>query len=108
MGEGESGILRVPFYHSNEDLDEFIFYHRGEFFSRGDIKAGMATFHPSGFPHGPHPSSYQEKMIKAPVETDEVAVMIDSRVFLNIDETIPDGAEWKGYVKTWEKAQETL
>lgn len=108
IGEGESGILRVPFYHSNEDVDEFIFYHRGEFFARGDIKAGMATFHPSGFPHGPHPSSYQEKMIKAPVETEEVAIMIDSRAFLNVDETIPDGAEWKAYVKTWEKAQETL
>ncbi|MFV1851663.1 MAG: homogentisate 1,2-dioxygenase [Thalassospira sp.] len=108
IGEGESGILRVPFYHSNEDVDEFIFYHRGEFFARGDIKAGMATFHPSGFPHGPHPSSYQEKMIKAPVETEEVAVMIDSRTFLSVDETIPDGAEWKAYVKTWEKAQETL
>lgn len=108
VGEGQSGMLRVPFYHSNEDVDEFVFYHRGEFFSRGDIKAGMATFHPSGFPHGPHPCSYQEKMIEAPVETDEVAVMIDSLAFLNVDETIPDGAEWKAYVKTWEKAQETL
>lgn len=108
VGEGESGMLRVPFYHSNEDVDEFVFYHRGEFFSRGDIHAGMATFHPSGFPHGPHPSAYQEKMIKAPVKTQEVAVMIDSQAFLNVDETIPDGAEWKAYVKTWEKAQETL
>lgn len=108
VGEGASGTLRVPFYHSNEDVDEFVFYHRGEFFSRGEIKAGMATYHPSGFPHGPHPNAYQEKMIKAPVETDEVAIMIDSRVFLNVDEKIPGGAEWKGYVKTWEKAQETL
>ncbi|WP_232308380.1 homogentisate 1,2-dioxygenase [Thalassospira sp. MCCC 1A02898] len=108
VGEGESGIMRVPFYHSNEDADEFIFYHRGEFFSRGEIKAGMATFHPSGFPHGPHPSAYQTKMVKAPVETEEVAIMIDSRAFLTVDESIPDGAEWKAYVKTWEKAQETL
>lgn len=108
IGEGESGVMRVPFYHSNEDADEFIFYHRGEFFARGEIKAGMATFHPSGFPHGPHPSAYQQKMIKAPVETEEVAVMIDSKMFLNVDESIPDGAEWKAYVKTWEKAKETL
>ncbi|MBN8195849.1 homogentisate 1,2-dioxygenase [Thalassospira povalilytica] len=108
VGEGQSGMLRVPFYHSNEDMDEFVFYHRGEFFSRGEIKAGMATFHPSGFPHGPHPKSYQEKMIKAPVETDEVAVMIDSHDFLAVDDSIPDGAEWKAYVKTWEKSQETL
>jgi homogentisate 1,2-dioxygenase len=108
VGEGESGMLRVPFYHSNEDADEFIFYHRGEFFSRGDITAGMATFHPSGFPHGPHPNAYQSKMVKAPVETQEVAIMIDSRLFLDVDETIPGGAEWKAYVKTWEKAEETL
>lgn len=108
IGEGSSGVMRVPFYHSNEDADEFIFYHRGEFFSRGEIKAGMATFHPSGFPHGPHPSSYQKKMVKAPVETEEVAVMIDSRVFLRVDDSIPDGAEWKAYVKTWETAKETL
>ncbi|MFC4237077.1 homogentisate 1,2-dioxygenase [Thalassospira xianhensis] len=108
IGEGESGTLRVPFYHSNEDFDEFIFYHRGEFYSRGNIKPGMATFHPSGFPHGPHPCSYQKTMIKVPVETDEVAVMIDCAEMVNIDESIPDGAEWKAYVNTWEKAKETL
>ncbi|MCC9620655.1 homogentisate 1,2-dioxygenase [Thalassospira sp. MA62] len=108
IGEGESGMLRVPFYHSNDDADEFVFYHRGEFFSRDMIHAGMATFHPCGFPHGPHPRSYQNKMINAPVQTEEVAVMIDSRKCLKIEEKIPAGVEWKSYVKTWENTHETL
>jgi homogentisate 1,2-dioxygenase len=34
--------------------------------------------------------------------------MIDCADMVNIDESIPDGAEWKAYVNTWEKAKETL
>ncbi|MEA3411653.1 MAG: homogentisate 1,2-dioxygenase, partial [Pseudomonadota bacterium] len=36
--ESAPGTLGVPFYHSNEDYDEVIFYHLGDFFSRDAIQ----------------------------------------------------------------------
>ena len=47
--------IRLPFFHRNVDYDEVLFYHRGEFFSRAGIDAGMLTFHPCGLHHGPQP-----------------------------------------------------
>ena len=44
--------MKVPFFHNNDDYDEFIFYHRGSFFSRDNIHPGMITLHPSGTPTG--------------------------------------------------------
>ena len=48
--EQDEDALRVPFFHRNTDYDEFIFYHDGDFFSKDNIKAGMATLHPRGHP----------------------------------------------------------
>ncbi len=76
--EQDPGALKVPFFHNNDDYDEVIFYHQGNFFSRDNIDAGMMTFHPCGFTHGPHPKAYKQQGQKE--ATDEVAVMIDSRV----------------------------
>lgn len=50
--ESDPGALKVPFYHNNDDYDEVLFYHAGDFFSRDNIEAGMVTFHPAGFTHG--------------------------------------------------------
>ena len=55
--EQDEDAMRVPFFHRNTDYDEFIFYHDGDFFSRDNIKAGMATLHPRGIHHGPHPKA---------------------------------------------------
>ena len=77
--ESDPGALKVPFYHNNDDYDEVIFYHRGDFFSRDNIKPGMVTFHPCGFTHGPHPKAFQAGATHARKETDEYAVMIDTR-----------------------------
>lgn len=98
--ESDPGALKLPFYHSNDDFDEFLFYHRGQFFSRDNIKPGMATLHPCGFVHGPHPKAYQAAMTKARTETDEVAVMVDTRDLLSVQD-LPDGVEWTGYVDSW-------
>ena len=77
--ESDPGALKVPFFHSNDDFDEVIFYHAGDFFSRDNIKPGMVTFHPSGFTHGPHPKAFAAGAKAAKTMTDEVAVMIDAR-----------------------------
>ncbi|MDD1612577.1 MAG: homogentisate 1,2-dioxygenase, partial [Methylococcaceae bacterium] len=55
--ETDPKALNVPFFHSNDDYDELIFYHAGQFFSRDHIYPGMMTLHPSGIPHGPHPKA---------------------------------------------------
>ncbi|MEZ5839427.1 MAG: homogentisate 1,2-dioxygenase [Hyphomicrobiales bacterium] len=44
--ESDPGALKVPFFHNNDDYDEVIFYHAGDFFSRDNIHPGMVTFHP--------------------------------------------------------------
>ena len=55
--ETDPGAIKVPFFHNNDDYDEVIFYHAGDFFSRDNIRPGMMTFHPGGFTHGPHPKA---------------------------------------------------
>ena len=98
--ESDPGALKLPFYHSNNDYDEFIFYHQGQFFSRDHMKPGMCTYHPAGFPHGPHPAAYRIAATHARKETDEVAVMVDTRDPLQVHD-VDDGVEWRGYVDSW-------
>ena len=100
--ESDPGALKVPFFHSNEDYDEVIFYHRGSFFSRDNIRPGMVTLHPAGVPHGPHPKAFEIGDKAARKETDEVAVMIDARDALAVAE-LPAGVEWTGYVDSWKQ-----
>jgi homogentisate 1,2-dioxygenase len=98
--ESDPGALKVPFFHSNDDYDEIIFYHRGQFFSRDNIKPGMATLHPCGFTHGPHPKAFQIGATHARKETDEVAVMIDTRFPVDAA-PLPAGIELEEYVSSW-------
>ena len=87
--ESDPGALKVPFFHSNDDFDEVIFYHQGEFFSRDNIHPGMVTFHPYGFTHGPHPKAFAAGAKAAKTMTDEVAVMIDARDPLEMSACAP-------------------
>ncbi len=100
--ESDPGALKVPFFHSNNDFDEIIFYHQGEFFSRDNIHPGMVTLHPSGFAHGPHPKAFAAGAKAARKETDEVAVMIDTRDAVEISPEA-QSVEWKEYVDSWKE-----
>ncbi|MBP4047812.1 homogentisate 1,2-dioxygenase [Chromobacterium violaceum] len=102
--ESDPGALKVPFYHNNDDYDEVIFYHAGDFFSRDNIKPGMLTFHPAGFTHGPHPKAFAKAMTDPKTFTDEVAVMIDARDALEQGPGLA-GVEWQGYVDSWKPKQ---
>ncbi|MEJ8568966.1 homogentisate 1,2-dioxygenase [Elongatibacter sediminis] len=99
--ESDPGALKVPFFHSNDDYDEVIFYHRGEFFSRDNIHPGMITHHPVGFAHGPHPKALENALTPRNDATDEVAVMLDARDGLDIDEAARS-IEWGDYVRSWQ------
>ncbi len=98
----ESGddALKVPFFHNNDDYDEVLFYHAGDFFSRDNIDAGMMTFHPCGFTHGPHPKALQNAFTPKKSATDEYAVMIDTRDALQVGD-LPSGVENTAYVNSW-------
>ncbi len=100
---GDPGALRVPFYHSNIDYDEVLFYHSGDFFSRAGIQPGMVTFHPQGIHHGPQPSAVARASTRE--RTDERAVMIDTRNPLEITRAargvlVPD------YWTSWQNKQD--
>ncbi|HEY1638552.1 MAG TPA: homogentisate 1,2-dioxygenase, partial [Rhizomicrobium sp.] len=98
--ESDPGALKVPFYHSNDDYDEVIFYHAGEFFSRDNIRPGMVTWHPNGFTHGPHPKAFAAGARAEKSMTDEVAVMVDARDPLDLSEAA-QGTEDRGYAGSW-------
>ncbi|MCH1627946.1 homogentisate 1,2-dioxygenase [Ferdinandcohnia quinoae] len=68
--------IPAPYYHSNVNSDELLYYVDGNFMSRKGVKEGSITLHPSGIPHGPHPGKTEASIGKK--ETLELAVMIDT------------------------------
>lgn len=98
--ETDPGALKVPFFHNNDDYDEVLFYHAGDFFSRDNIDAGMMTFHPSGFTHGPHPKALSNMLEQKKPATNEYAVMIDTRDPLDVGEGA-SSVENTDYVNSW-------
>ncbi len=100
--ETDPDAIKVPFFHNNDDFDEVIFYHEGEFFSRDNIHPGMITWHPCGFTHGPHPKALNNMLEQKAEGTNEVAVMIDTRDALIATDTAHQ-VEWNGYAQSWQQ-----
>src|SRR5919108_4180266 len=96
--ETEPGALRVPFYHSNIDNDEVLFYHDGDFFSRKGIDKGMVTLHPAGVHHGPQPGAAEGAAKKE--MTDEVAVMVECQKPLEVGPEA-EKASVEAYATSW-------
>jgi homogentisate 1,2-dioxygenase len=68
----------VPYYHSNVDSDEVMFYVAGDYEARkgSGIGKGSISLHPGGHSHGPQPGAVERSL---GVEFfDELAVMVDS------------------------------
>lgn len=64
-----------PYPHSSVDVDEILFYCRGNFTSRRGVGPGSISHHPAGIAHGPHPGAYEASIGSR--ETTELAVMLD-------------------------------
>jgi homogentisate 1,2-dioxygenase len=78
--------IPVPYYHSNVDSDEVMFYVGGDYEARrgSGIEQGSLSLHPSGHTHGPQPGSYEHSI---GVEFfDELTVMVDTFRSLSIGE----------------------
>ena len=100
--EMSDDAIKIPFFHSNVEYDEMIFYHDGNFFSRDNIKPGMVTLHPAGFTHGPHPKALTHMLKQDKPFTDEYAVMLDARKPLEIPEDAKLASD-EDYWKSWMK-----
>ena len=66
----------APYFHTNVDSCELIYYVEGDFMSRKGVQEGSMTLHPTGIAHGPQPGKTEESIGKR--ETNEYAVMVDS------------------------------
>lgn len=99
--ETDPGAIKVPFFHNNDDYDEVLFYHAGDFFSRDNIHPGMVTLHPCGFTHGPHPKALGKMLTQSKAATDEYAVMIDARDALEVA-VAATSVEWAEYHRSWQ------
>jgi homogentisate 1,2-dioxygenase len=67
--------IPCPYPHASVDVDELLFYVKGNFTSRKGVGPGSISFHPAGIPHGPHPGSYEASL--GSKDTNELAVMLD-------------------------------
>lgn len=90
--------IPAPYYHSNVNSDELLYYVEGNFMSRKGISKESITLHPSGIPHGPHPGTTEASIGKK--ETLELAVMIDTFKPLKIVKQAK-AIEDEGYMYTW-------
>lgn len=94
------GAIPVPYYHSNVDSDEVMFYVGGDYEARkgSGIDVGSITLHPGGHAHGPQPAA-----VEASIGTEyfeESAVMVDTFKPLELGEAAL-ATEDPGYAWTW-------
>jgi homogentisate 1,2-dioxygenase len=92
--------IPVPYYHSNVDSDEVMFYVRGNYEARtgSGIGPGSISLHPGGHPHGPQPAAYIDSHGKDFL--DETAVMVDTFRPLRVGEG-GQAADDGEYAWTW-------
>ncbi|MEO5662985.1 MAG: homogentisate 1,2-dioxygenase domain-containing protein [Nocardioides sp.] len=92
--------IPVPYYHSNVDSDEVMFYVGGDYEARkgSGIDLGSISLHPGGYAHGPQPAAIEASLGADYFE--ESAVMVDTFAPLELGEgglAVEDPA----YAWTW-------
>ncbi len=92
--------IPVPYYHSNVDSDEVMFYVGGDYEARkgSGIALGSVSVHPGGFAHGPQPSAVEASI--GAESFDELAVMVDTFRPLELGEA-GRAVEDPEYAWTW-------
>ncbi|WP_232664376.1 homogentisate 1,2-dioxygenase [Pseudonocardia sp. TRM90224] len=90
----------VPYYHSNVDSDEVMFYCGGNYEARkgSGITQGSISLHPGGHSHGPQPSAIERSL--GAEFFDELAVMVDTFRPLELGEG-GTASEDPAYAWTW-------
>jgi homogentisate 1,2-dioxygenase len=92
--------IPVPYYHSNVDSDEVMFYVGGDYEARkgSGIGLGSISVHPGGYAHGPQPSAIEASLGAERFE--ETAVMIDTFQPLDLGEAGVAGED-PAYAWSW-------
>ncbi|MGB8955563.1 MAG: homogentisate 1,2-dioxygenase [Tumebacillaceae bacterium] len=90
--------IPAPYFHSNIESDEVLYYVDGNFMSRKGIEEGSITLHPMGIPHGPHPGTIEASI--GAKGTQELAVMLDTFRPLKIAK-IAQNVEDPNYMSSW-------
>jgi homogentisate 1,2-dioxygenase len=92
--------IPVPYYHSNVDSDEVMFYVGGDYEARkgSGINIGSVSLHPGGYAHGPQPSAVEASI--GAEYFDELAVMVDTFRPLDLGDAALV-AEDPAYAWTW-------
>ena len=92
--------IPVPYYHSNVDSDEVMFYVGGDYEARkgSGINIGSISLHPGGYAHGPQPSAIEASL--GAEYFDESAVMVDTFAPLDLGEGAL-ASEDPAYAWTW-------
>ncbi|MFO7251590.1 MAG: homogentisate 1,2-dioxygenase [Actinomycetes bacterium] len=92
--------IPVPYYHSNVDSDEVMFYCGGDYEARkgSGIGQGSISLHPGGIAHGPQPGAYEGGIGRE--FFDELAVMVDTFRPLALGEGAR-ACEDPGYAWSW-------
>ena len=95
--------IPVPYYHSNVDSDEVMFYVGGDYEARrgSGIGIGSISLHPGGYAHGPQPSAIEASI--GAEYFDETAVMVDTFRPLELGEAAL-AVEDPSYAWTWARA----
>jgi homogentisate 1,2-dioxygenase len=90
----------VPYYHSNVDSDEVMFYVAGDYEARkgSGIERGSISLHPGGHAHGPQPGAAEASL--GAEYFDELAVMVDTFRPLELGEG-GRACEDEAYAWTW-------
>ncbi len=95
--------IPVPYYHSNVDSDEIMFYVDGDYQARkgSGIGPGSISVHPGGHAHGPQPGASEASIGMTYFE--ELAVMVDTFSPLELGEggrAVDDGV----YAQSWHRS----
>ncbi|MFP5346556.1 MAG: homogentisate 1,2-dioxygenase [Actinomycetes bacterium] len=92
----------VPYYHSNVDSDEVMFYVDGDYEARkgSGIGKGSISLHPGGHSHGPQPGAVERSL--GAEFFDELAVMVDTFRPLDLCDA-GLAVEDTGYAWTWNR-----
>ena len=78
--------IKVPYYHSNVDSDEVMFYFAGETAARkgSGVGTGSVSLHPAAYTHGPRRQNYLDSVdMDSP---NEMAFMVDTFKPLEVGE----------------------
>ncbi len=90
--------IPAPYFHTNVDSCEVLYYVEGDFMSRSGVNEGSITLHPTGLPHGPQPGKTEASIGAKAAE--EYAVMIDTFAPLEVTEEAL-AAQIENYERSW-------